>query len=34
MTVRDDSITDFQIIIYFKGDNYRYYVTSAKLEKL
>lgn len=29
-----DSITDFQIIIYFKGDNYRYYVTSAKLEKL
>ncbi|MDA0080799.1 hypothetical protein [Brachyspira hyodysenteriae] len=34
MTVRDDSITDFKIIILFKGENYRYYVTADRLDKI
>lgn len=29
-----DSITDFQVIIHFNGDNYKYYVTAEKLEKI
>lgn len=29
-----DSITDFQIIIHFNGDNYKYYVTADKLDKI
>lgn len=29
-----DSITDFQVIIYFNGDNYKYYVTADKLDKI
>ncbi|MEI0562291.1 hypothetical protein R4L22_11990 [Brachyspira pilosicoli] len=29
-----DSITDFQVIIHFNGDNYKYYVTADKLEKI
>ena len=34
MKVGDDSIKDFKIIILFKGENYRYYVTAEKLEKI
>ncbi|MEI0558184.1 hypothetical protein [Brachyspira intermedia] len=34
MKVEDDSITDFNIIILFKGENYRYYITAEKLEKI
>ncbi|AEM20665.1 hypothetical protein Bint_0029 [Brachyspira intermedia PWS/A] len=34
MKVGDDSITDFNIIILFKGENYRYYITAEKLEKI
>lgn len=29
-----DSITDFQVIIHFNGDNYKYYVTADKLDKI
>lgn len=34
MKVGDDSIKDFKIIILFKGENYRYYVTAEELEKI
>ncbi|KLI44953.1 hypothetical protein SZ52_00020 [Brachyspira hyodysenteriae] len=29
-----DSITDIQVIIHFNGDNYKYYVTADKLDKI
>ena len=34
MTVGNGFITDFQVTIYFKGDNYKSYITAEKLEKI